>query len=292
MRKGPSTADEEQAARDPLWVARPKVSLDELTAAEGALWWLQGWPQDGTTRLRPPAACCPPSSSSTSSPTAQLPCPSRCAPGSAPTSCAPSTKTIIPNGRLLRVPGQVPARSRRNTHRRARITPPAADGWRRPRKRTGRRRPVASPVRPGGRLRHLERKADADAHRRLAVAEVPSSSAYQVPFAHHIRTSTWSRSVPPCQVIRYIPEPGLVSTDSSSILATSVPVGHFVPSFDQRIPTRETLLSSTPVRSACVKSSSAPAKRTGASRSLLLRSIRRAAASSTLDEMLKALWSA
>jgi hypothetical protein len=33
------------------WVARQKVSLDELAAAEGALWWLQGWPQDGTTRL-------------------------------------------------------------------------------------------------------------------------------------------------------------------------------------------------------------------------------------------------
>ena len=44
-------ADEEQAASDPLWVARQKVSLDELAAAEGALWWLQGWPQDGTTRL-------------------------------------------------------------------------------------------------------------------------------------------------------------------------------------------------------------------------------------------------
>jgi hypothetical protein len=44
-------ADEEQAASDPLWVARQKVSLDELTAAWGALWWLQGWPQDGTTRL-------------------------------------------------------------------------------------------------------------------------------------------------------------------------------------------------------------------------------------------------
>ena len=43
--------DEENAARDPLWVARQKVSLDELTAADGALWWLQGWPQDGTTRL-------------------------------------------------------------------------------------------------------------------------------------------------------------------------------------------------------------------------------------------------
>jgi hypothetical protein len=29
-------ADEEQAASDPVWVARQKVSLDELTAAEGA----------------------------------------------------------------------------------------------------------------------------------------------------------------------------------------------------------------------------------------------------------------
>jgi hypothetical protein len=44
-------ADEEQAAGDPLWVARQNVSLDELAAAEGVLWWLQGWPQDGTTRL-------------------------------------------------------------------------------------------------------------------------------------------------------------------------------------------------------------------------------------------------
>jgi hypothetical protein len=44
-------ADEEQAAGDPLWVARQNVSLDELATAEGALWWLQGWPQDGTTRL-------------------------------------------------------------------------------------------------------------------------------------------------------------------------------------------------------------------------------------------------
>ena len=43
--------DEEQTASDPLWVARQKVSLDELTAAEGALWWLQGWPRDGITRL-------------------------------------------------------------------------------------------------------------------------------------------------------------------------------------------------------------------------------------------------
>jgi hypothetical protein len=49
--KGPSMADEEQDAGDPSWVARQKVSLDELTAAEGALWWLQGRPQDGTTRL-------------------------------------------------------------------------------------------------------------------------------------------------------------------------------------------------------------------------------------------------
>jgi Prolyl oligopeptidase family len=31
-------------------VARQKVSLDELSAHAGALWWLQGWP-DGTTRL-------------------------------------------------------------------------------------------------------------------------------------------------------------------------------------------------------------------------------------------------
>jgi hypothetical protein len=44
-------ADEEQAAGDPSWVARQKLSLDELTATGGALWWLQGWPQDGTTRL-------------------------------------------------------------------------------------------------------------------------------------------------------------------------------------------------------------------------------------------------
>jgi poly(3-hydroxybutyrate) depolymerase len=44
--------DEEHTARDPFWVARQRsVSLDELTATEGALWWLQGWPQDGTTRL-------------------------------------------------------------------------------------------------------------------------------------------------------------------------------------------------------------------------------------------------
>ena len=42
-------ADQEQAASDPWWVARQKVSLDELTAAEGAFWWLQGWPRDGTT---------------------------------------------------------------------------------------------------------------------------------------------------------------------------------------------------------------------------------------------------
>jgi dipeptidyl aminopeptidase/acylaminoacyl peptidase len=51
MREGPLMLDEEYAAGNPLWVARQKVSLDELTAAEGALWWLQVWPQDGTTRL-------------------------------------------------------------------------------------------------------------------------------------------------------------------------------------------------------------------------------------------------
>jgi len=39
MRKGRQLADEEQAASDPLRVARQKVSLDELTAG-GALWWL------------------------------------------------------------------------------------------------------------------------------------------------------------------------------------------------------------------------------------------------------------
>lgn len=44
-------ADEDLPARDPWWVARQKISLDELSAAGDALWWLQSSPQDGTTRL-------------------------------------------------------------------------------------------------------------------------------------------------------------------------------------------------------------------------------------------------
>ena len=50
--KGAPMADEDLPARDPWWVARQKISLDELCAADEALWWLQDSPQDGTTRLR------------------------------------------------------------------------------------------------------------------------------------------------------------------------------------------------------------------------------------------------
>lgn len=49
--KGAPMADEDLPARDPWWVARQKVSLDELSAAGEALWWLQNSPQDNTTRL-------------------------------------------------------------------------------------------------------------------------------------------------------------------------------------------------------------------------------------------------
>ncbi len=44
-------ADEDLRARDPWWVARQKVSLDELSAAGEALWWLQNSPREATTRL-------------------------------------------------------------------------------------------------------------------------------------------------------------------------------------------------------------------------------------------------
>lgn len=37
--------------RNALWFAQQKASLDELSAAGGALWWLQNSPDDGTTRL-------------------------------------------------------------------------------------------------------------------------------------------------------------------------------------------------------------------------------------------------
>jgi dipeptidyl aminopeptidase/acylaminoacyl peptidase len=43
-------AEHEHHAVTADWAARQKVSLDELSAHAGALWWLQGWP-DGTTRL-------------------------------------------------------------------------------------------------------------------------------------------------------------------------------------------------------------------------------------------------
>ncbi|MGH3253261.1 MAG: prolyl oligopeptidase family serine peptidase [Trebonia sp.] len=44
-------AEEDLPARDPWWVARRKVSLDELSAVGEALWWLQDSPQDSMTRL-------------------------------------------------------------------------------------------------------------------------------------------------------------------------------------------------------------------------------------------------
>ena len=44
-------ADEDLPTMDPGWVARQKISLDELSAAGEALWWLQDSPQDRTTRL-------------------------------------------------------------------------------------------------------------------------------------------------------------------------------------------------------------------------------------------------
>jgi hypothetical protein len=44
-------ADEGFLARDPWWVARQKVSLDALSAAGGALWWLEDSPRGTTTRL-------------------------------------------------------------------------------------------------------------------------------------------------------------------------------------------------------------------------------------------------
>jgi dipeptidyl aminopeptidase/acylaminoacyl peptidase len=43
-------AEHEHHAVTADWAAQQKVSLDELSAHDGALWWLQGWP-DGTTRL-------------------------------------------------------------------------------------------------------------------------------------------------------------------------------------------------------------------------------------------------
>jgi dipeptidyl aminopeptidase/acylaminoacyl peptidase len=49
--KGAPMTDEDLPARDPWWVARQKVSLDELSAVGEALWWLQDSPQDNTTRL-------------------------------------------------------------------------------------------------------------------------------------------------------------------------------------------------------------------------------------------------
>lgn len=38
-------------AADPQWVARQRIALDELSAAGGALWWLQSSPHDTATRL-------------------------------------------------------------------------------------------------------------------------------------------------------------------------------------------------------------------------------------------------
>lgn len=49
--KGASMTDEDLPARDPWWVARQKVSLDELSAVDEGLWWLQDSPQGGATRL-------------------------------------------------------------------------------------------------------------------------------------------------------------------------------------------------------------------------------------------------
>jgi dipeptidyl aminopeptidase/acylaminoacyl peptidase len=49
--KGAPMADEDLPARDPWWVARQKVSLDELSAAGEALWWLEKSPQETATRL-------------------------------------------------------------------------------------------------------------------------------------------------------------------------------------------------------------------------------------------------
>jgi hypothetical protein len=44
-------ADEDLPARDPWWVAWQKIALDEMCAADEAMWWLQDWPQDRATRL-------------------------------------------------------------------------------------------------------------------------------------------------------------------------------------------------------------------------------------------------
>jgi dipeptidyl aminopeptidase/acylaminoacyl peptidase len=59
--KGAPMTYEDLPAGDPCWVARQKVSLDELSAVGEALWWLQDSPQERTTRLMRLAAVGAPS---------------------------------------------------------------------------------------------------------------------------------------------------------------------------------------------------------------------------------------